>query len=223
MFDAALKLLDEADSFAAIEFLDWQTDPLAVANTYDALMHHLYEVKKDVPHLISLALAGIHYGLAAGHRATDPEWAYTLKSVAKTIAYNLASALWPGWDEPGITLTASDVALGLDVARTNLRLARELDKGDLPLGRAYWLVGAFLLATQRYTDARTAFMDSARHAAAAGAPGEDWLARAYAALADVAQGRDDAELARMLSTLAQQEDGDFFVEQVQTARRVFLR
>ncbi len=77
----------------------------------------------------------------------DPELANKLRSGAKGCADDFASYAWSGWDEPGITITQADRAAGFDAARVNLRLAIELERGDLPTSRAHWMVGAYYLET----------------------------------------------------------------------------
>src|SRR5688500_17012208 len=131
----ALRLAAEQDSFAAIAWLSAQPDPIAVAKAFSEAMLHLYWQEKNLPLAIAFGRAGAQFALAAaaGWETSDPGKALELRGSAKTMAYNLASFTWPGWNEPGIVTTSSDVALGLDAAKANLRLAVELQKGELPL------------------------------------------------------------------------------------------
>ena len=40
----------------------------------------------------------------------------SLRLQGKKLAYNLAADTWPGWNEPGIVITTSDLDAGLDAA-----------------------------------------------------------------------------------------------------------
>jgi hypothetical protein len=223
MIDDVLQRYHDHDSFAAIEFLNRQDDPLAVLETYHDLVLHVYNELKNVPLMVVLACAGMAYGLLRAAAATDSAVAAEIRGRVKGIAYNLAANTWPGWDDPGIVITRSDCAIGLDAARANLRLGHELERGDLPMSRAYWMLGAQLIAAQRYRDAQNAFADAARLATSAGEPAEAVLAIGFAALVDVLQGGDDTPLNALKAQLAAFEHGAMFAGQIDAARRVFSR
>ena len=225
MKDKSLDLLAQSDTYAVIEYLAQQPDRLTAAKTYVELVRHCYWQQKDLPLTVMLARAGIQHGLTTAHTTASADSAYELRSLAKTLAYDLASFTWPGWDEPGIVTDASQVAVGLDAAKLNLRLARELEKGGLPLARAYWMLGAQCVAHQQYVQAKAHFADSAHHAQATGESAEALLAQAFAALTDVLAAPDDPAprqtLADLKHQLAAQPDGEAFVSQADTALRVF--
>jgi hypothetical protein len=221
MFDEALRRLTEIDSFAAIEFLSAQDDTLAAVKVCDDLVRHLYNEAKNVPAMLMIGCAGIQLGLDRAAQETDSERAAAIKGQAKAIAYNIAANAWPGWEDEGITITTSDIACGLDAARTNLRLARELRRGDLPLSRAHWVIGALQLAVGELDAAKSAFEQAAQFARAAGEQAEALLSDGCAALVDVRRGGDDAALNAILAELATVEDGPFFAGQIEGARRLF--
>ncbi len=223
MLDYVRTLLETSDLFATIEYLALQKNPREVIGTYSQLVLDLYWKQKDLTRMISIAQADIHYGLMAAGAATDPTAADDIRGTAGTIAYNLASFAWAGWDEPGITVTSTAHAIGLDAARTNLRLTKELRRDDLALSRASWMIGAHLIAAAEYRAAQSAFEQAAHHANVAGGKTDVLLAKAFYALVDVLQGRDDAELEALKAALAQEEDGEVFAGQVDSARRVFSR
>jgi hypothetical protein len=179
MIDTALTYLVEVDTFTAIEYLDQQDDPLTVANVYSTLVMRLYWEDKNLPAVVAIARAGIQYGLTAAAMASDHDLAMEIKSVAKEVAYNLASFTWPGWDEPGMIISQSDVAIGLDAAKTNLRLADELKKGDLPLSRAYWMLGRHYLASGHLDKAKACFAKAENFAIAASAEADRLLAQGF--------------------------------------------
>ena len=224
MIDQALALLTKKDTYAAIEYLSQQADPLAVANAYTTLVTQLYWDEKNLPAVIAMGRAGAQYALAAALN-TDDETAAQLRGIAKGICYNLASFTWPGWDEPGFEITASDIAVGLDAAKANLRYAQELDKGDLPLSRAYWMIGVHYLATRNPQQATPCFSQAEAYAATAQSTAETLLAQGFgqmaALLANPADEAAQQQLTRIKQDLNQLEHGADFVAQIETAMRVF--
>lgn len=223
MFDETLRRFKEIDSFAAIEFLDQQPDPLRVLDTYDRLVRYFYNDAKSVPGVISMGRAGVQYGLARAAAESDADRAVEIKGRAKTVAYDLAANTWPGWDDPGIEVTRTDLAIGLDAARTNLRLARELERRDLPRSRAHWMLGAHLLAARQYDDARREFEDAARRAMDAGEHAESLLSKGFVGVTDRLQGRGGAALEEAKSKLAALPNGESFIGQLDTALQVLTR
>jgi hypothetical protein len=221
------------DSFAAIDFLSRQPDALAAAKSFADAAAHFYWKEKDLPASIMLGRAGAQYALAAAERlaTSDPALASELRGKAKAMTYNLASFTWPGWDEPGITITAADLAVGLDAAKANLRLGRELSRGPLPLSRAHWMLAAHWIAAAEYERAREQFRLAARDAATAGAEADRLLCQGFEALTgrlaltDAPDPAADAALRSrlddVLTRLGPLENGEMFVRQIETAGRVF--
>jgi hypothetical protein len=230
MKDEARRLAAEQDSFAAIAWLAAQPDPLAVAKTFSQLMLDLYWQEKNLPLSLAFGRAGAQFALAAAAavEAHDPAQAAELRGLAKALTYNLASFTWPGWNEPGIVTTASDVALGLDAARANLRFALELQKGDLPLSRAYWMLGAQQLASGQLA-ALESFQTAARFAAAAGNPSETELCHGFATITQIVAASGDParqaaarnELQAIRDRLESLPDGESICSQFDSALLVF--
>ena len=181
-----------------------------------------------VVYVVAVSRAGIQYcsDQAEMAAASDMEKSYTLRSAAKQLAFNLASFTWPGWNEPGINLQPLQVEAGLDAARQNLRLALEPDKGDLPLSRAYWMLGGHLLAARALAGAEANFRRAAMYAVRADAPADEMLAHAFASLAywmikpQSAGHRLTYEKA--WERLAVLKDGDAYQLQLDNARSVFM-
>jgi hypothetical protein len=135
--------------------------------------------------------------------------------------YNLASFSWPGWGEEGVTIGPNDAAAGLAAARSNLVMAVELEKGDLAVSRAHWMLGAHLLTAGDLEHAAAQFHRAAQSADVAGAEAEVELASAFAALVDLASGAGSAQALELaVARLAEVDGGDAFSGQVETARRV---
>lgn len=228
MVEQALQCLQEADTFSAIEFLNQQPRPLVVAAAYNDLLKALYWEQRNIAHVTVIGRAAIQYcsdQAQAAAEAGDMEKAHTLRSAAKQLAYNLASFTWPGWNEPEIDLQPPQIEAGLDAARQNLRLALELDKGDLPLSRAYWMLGGHLLAAKALAGAESNYRRAAMYGRRAESEVDTLLAQAFAALAALlAQPESKAgqtAYAVAAERLSGLEDGEAFQEQLETARSVF--
>jgi len=222
MVDEAIQILSEKDSSAAIEFLSAGTDVAVSARAFDEAMRQLYWEQKDLDASVAIGRAGIQFCLNAGRRGGCDSG--MMRGLAKAIAYNLASFTWPGWDEPGIAVTRTHVVIGLDAARTNLRLAAELDKGSLAASRAYWIMAAHQLAAGETEAAFNGFQAGARHATAAGMPADELLNRGFGELVNLLvspRGSGRAQLDDTLALLREMKDGKQFAEQLETAKRVF--
>ena len=229
MKEQCLNLLSQSDTFAVIEFLDQQEDQLRVAKTYSELVKHLYWKEKNVPAMVALARAGIQYALAMGTIVSEQDLVKTLllRSEAKTIAYNLASYTWIGWDEQGITLTESDECHGLEAARINLRLAFELEKGDMRISRGYWMKASQLLSAGEFAASRHDFQKAVIYAARDGAEADRLISRGFELLVDLLQDPQDAAaqaaLDEVKSQFAPLEHGQMYIDQIDTAWRVFTQ
>jgi hypothetical protein len=227
----ALTAWDEKDSQAAFAQLEAGDLAETVAQRYAALVQHLYNDRKDLPRMIVAARAGIQFALlrAQERNSTDAKNAAQLRGQAKAMAYNLAANCWPGWMEPGITIGATERAIGLDAARINLRLGLELQRPAEPLGHAHWLLGAQLLAADQFEASAAQFAKSAQQFAAAKKPTEEKMALAYKTLAHRVEHAGDAkrqeELKQSLAALESlaNDDARFFAEQIRTAEKVFAK
>jgi hypothetical protein len=196
------------------------TDADAV-DAYRAAMRAAYWDDKDVPVALAIADAGASRFLSAADDA-DATLAFELRSAAKGLLYDVASFTWVGWDEPGVVISEVDAASGLDAARSNLSMAIDLEKGDLPLARAHWMLGAHLLTSGAHDEAVRSFEASRISAVTAGADIEAELAVAFGALTAIAASDEggEAALAMSLERLRAMDDGEAFVAQVTTARAV---
>lgn len=228
MKESAIRRYREQDSFAAIAALAAEPDKLAATKAFHEVMHHFYWKEKELVPAVAFGRAGVQHGLSAATavEAVDAALAYELRSTAKGMAYDLASFTWTGWNEKGISITDSDLKIGLDAAKTNLRLAVELKKGDLPLCRAHWMLGAQQLALHDDKNAIESFEKSAQFAKAAQAEGEELLARGDVAIVRLRQshGKEGAaDLEKVKSQLKGVKDGEFFIEQLNTAAQVFAK
>jgi hypothetical protein len=229
--EATLKTWTDQDASAAFAQLEESGAPGEVAQRYAALAQYLYNDRKDLTGLILASRAGIQFNLnrASALDATDERAAAEHRGHAKAIAYNLGANCWPGWMDQGISITATERAIGLDAARLNLRLAVELNRPAEPRGHAHWLLGAQLLAAGQFDAAAAQFTDSARHFAEAEKPTERQMALAYESLTRrIHQPGDAARQKALMQSLAALEaldndDARFFAEQIRTAEKVFAK
>jgi len=225
--ESLLQLLKQSDSPTVISAICAEPDPRLAAKLFFDLSRELYWKQKDLPFTLAIARAGITYCLAraADSDKSDPTLAHDLRSTAKGLCYDIASFTWNGWDEPGIPITDSDLAAGFDAAKANLRFARELSKGDLPLSRAHWILAGHHLSRSDRKSAADHHHQAQRHAAAASAKADELLNKAFAHLVDLLESPTDADAQRQLddlkSQLKSQPDGQMFIDQLTTAQRVF--
>ena len=220
--ETAIQLITAKDTAAAIEELS--RDP--EGTRFLDCMAELYWKQKDLASSLAIAQAGIGIALARAVSA-EKDLAYERRSTAKALCYNIASFTWNGWHEPGIAITNSDLAAGLDAAKANLRLARELNKGDLPLSRAYWMLAGHELSAEDRASAIKHYQDGQRHAEAAGSKQDSLLCKAFAHMVDVLNDPNHAEARRRLEAtkteLKKEKDGEEFIRQLDTAYAVFSR
>ncbi len=227
--EKALQEYCEKDSFAAVEYVCAQSDPLLAAQSFFDLMRHCYWKKRDLPAALVFARAGVQHGLttAATLSKKDPEKANALRAIAKGLAYDIASFTWPGWNEKGIEISKQQIAEGLHAARANLRLAKLLKKGSLPVSRAYWMLGAQELAAGNMKASGQAFLEAAEYAKKAGSQGEELLATSYVCVVEILDAKDKGisteRLHSLLVKLRKEKDGQFFADQVEAALHVFSK
>lgn len=216
----------QEDSFTQIEQLNRAGTPLEVVNKYKRRIAQLYARRKDIDVVVLLSVAAIEYGLDHGRALArrKPKLAYETLSVTKAISYNLAANTWPGWGDP-VTIEPFHMRCGLDAARLNLRLAKELNKGELPQSRAHWMLGAQLLANGAKRESIKSFERAERLAAKAGVHDEALLCRGFMLLAERAAARSTrpfaGELRQIAHRLRGMKDGPFYTMQLLTAQRIF--
>lgn len=192
---------------------------------YDTALKDAYWKQRSLHLVVAIGYASVDRLLVQAANATSPEAANDALSGVKAALYNVASFTWPGWDEADIDVSPAEAAAGLDAARANLAYAELLDKGDLAVARANWMLGAHQLTAASYGEARSSFTAAAEAADKAGSDADSAVARAFGFLTEVAAGDTDAEprLSESLEHLGSLDDGEKFVDQVLTARLVISR
>jgi hypothetical protein len=225
--ESALDLYKTQDSFAAILSLYRLHDPKLTLNVLADMMRHQYWQEKDLVGSLAFARAGIQFGLqtALEYDLSEPDLAYELRSAAKGFAFNFASFAWRGWNEPGVVITAADHSAGFDAARVNLRLAIELERGDLPTSRAYWMVAAYHLADGDRELAIANFEQGVLYAMQSGAGVDELLNHGYILVVKMLSNPEDDRLQEdyenLKTAFREVEHGEDFIRQLDTAYAVF--
>ena len=227
ILNKTLRLSKEKDSFAAFAHLESNGTPEEVVTWYSSLVRVCYFQEKNVPLMTMFGRRGIQFGLEQARHTDSDELANKLKSTAKEICYNVGVNMWPAWEDEGITVTPSDLAIGLDAARTNLRLAIELKRDAIPMTDAHWLVGAQLLAARKTKLAGEQFKQAAEIAKQANLTDREWMAKGY--LAIVQQLDEDTKPAgdEALQTATKKlrdletEDAKFWADQLKSVSQFF--
>lgn len=227
--EKTLAIYKAQDSFAAIISLCQLDDPKLTLGVLADIMRHQYWKEKDLVGALAFARAGTQFGLqiALTYDSSDLDLAYELRSAAKGFAYNFASFAWRGWDEPGILITQADHAAGFDMAKVNLRLAIELERGELPTSRAYWMIGAYNLADGDYDQAIEYFQLGITSAKQANAQVDELLNHGYILVSKMLNSPANKDLQadydRLKDAFHEVEHGNDFIQQLDTAYAVFSR
>jgi len=221
-------LLSGGDSLEAVKFVNGLGEPLDVAKRYAGLVGDFYSKERSIPDMITMGRAGLQYCLTRAEElaAEAPETAKSLKGVAKVISFNLAANAWPGWGEEGIVISRHDLLAGLDAAKLNLRMVKELKEGPVPLSTSYWAIGAQHLALSDYDKALEAFASSMEMATKGDDKGAQWLALGYIGITNILAGGKDEGQKQLNEALADlqkidTDDTKFFIDQLKTALKVF--
>lgn len=229
LYASVKQLMAEGDRDRAIEFINSFGEPLKVSEIYNNIVMDFYWKDKSLPDVISFAQAGIQFcqTKADEYKDENSELFQGLQKNAKKLAYNLASFCWPGWNEKDVIISAGDIAIGLDAARLNVRLGKEIQAKELPLSADYWMLGAQLLASQEYEEAIRIFNQSKELARTEGDNLSELLAGGYIGIAMIVSGDKEGwkVLDQTTKALAEtgSEDAQFFIEQFNTALDVFIK
>ncbi len=187
------------------------------------LRQELVIKKKDPQAYVPVARTLLMYLTAEAQRLSPATALY--KRTAKVVAYNLAADLWPGFNE-GIEIGDETLKLGMAAAELNLQLTEDLELPAIARSRGHFIIGAHHVASRDFAAAKHHFESAYRLAL----PAEENRAEAlgmkgYAALTDLlaSPGNPGAsqELDAIKKELASVEQGQFFIEQIDTAHRIF--
>lgn len=223
------ELIEQEDIYAAIEFIQYTDEYKEVVQRYYNLTFDLYWHEKAVHAMVPVAQAGIYYCMTKSKKyaETDPELAGKLKSFVKILSFNLASFTWPAWNEEGITVTEADMAAGLDAAKLNVRISKELNEGPQPVSVAYWSLGAHYLAAGKYEEAIGAFSSASDYAIVAEDDAGKLMNRGYIEMTRIV-GNDDKDAKREFKKMVKElrkmdtEDSAFHADQLEDILEYFI-
>ena len=107
--------IKEEDLFAASAFVLGLGDTQTVAAAFGDLIFDCYHKAKSIEQVLHFGSAGIHHCLAAARAqdGKDEAAAKELRFAAKRMATNVASFTWPGWNEPGMSISDEQMEQGL--------------------------------------------------------------------------------------------------------------
>ena len=221
----ALETLEHSDSFEAIARLLAAGEPPRVMQCFHWAVRELFSQRK-LPEMVWIGRAGIEYALREVPFARDAFLRGDLHTAARKLSYNVSSHLWPGWADDKVHPTTSDLHSALDLARVHLRLVLEESLDAESIGNARWLVGAQRLALGQELAAQHAFEIAKAAYQEVGRPASEWMAEGFLALSLHLQGTMATEGQRRFEAAIGElqklgEDGEFFADQLRTAKRVF--
>ena len=227
----AVKLAFDRNVEAAAQKLESAGDPVQVALLYADAAQAIYNERKDVSKMLALGGKGVDYTMrkATELAVSEPDKSKKLKEIAKVMTFNLSANTWPGWDDPGVLITAEHIKEGLGFAETSKQLVEELRFGPDQVGNAYWMIGAQHLACGRAGEAHAA-LQRAKGAFAEAADNDSIaMIRGYCALADkidpAKRNEANTELHRVYAELDESgnESAQFYKGQLETADKVFAK
>lgn len=225
--EVSAKLNNPEAAFAWIESLG---APSEVCDIYDQAVRDLYWLDKGAKNLVVVGYRGISFCLkqAASSISTDPALAEGFKGQAKTIAYNVAANSWPGWGDEGVVISRADMESGLEAAKLNLKLAVELKKGADKVAAAYWLLSALELALGQFPASISSIDQSNSYAAEVKDQTVLAFGEGFKGLILLAAGSKDQGVQLFEAGVGQlqeigTDDANFYISQLQTAKKVFLK
>jgi len=229
IYAAVQSRVAEQDLFAGSAYVLSLGDTQAVVAAFSDLILDCYHKAKSIEQVLHFASAGVHYCLAAALAVDgkDPTAAVEFRRAAKRMATNVASFTWPGWNEPGITLSPEHMRQGLTFARYSVRQLHELDPTAAQLAFTYWFLGAHLMADGQYAEAQAVFEAAHAYSQEHDADPEGRLMlEGYIGLTKLLAGQEqcgDTEYGAAIAALQARdsEDARFYAEQLLTARTVF--
>ena len=207
-------MADDEIAIAPITDIEWKT--------LNELMVELRKIRRgDL--FVPVARLQLHYALNRIEQTDedDEEKINMLRQFARGRAYNVAAFTWPGWDDMG-TISQENQELGLSAARVALDLASEAK--DVTFN-ALWINGAHELNAKNY-DAAIKFFERTRDAAEA--KEGQYMAIGWIELTKYLDGPTEQRLTNLESAIkvlreADQDNGEFFANQIEIAREVYTR
>ncbi len=172
----------------------------------------LYWEKKDLASYVIVATHLVDTALVNAKGNSETAAFFATRSLG--LSYDIASLTWPGWNEPGVVVTPTLQAAGLEAARLTFKLAQEVQATEAARKAAHFILGAQLLASGEPAEAIRVWSSSP----------DEQSNHPWVLLARVVQGGDAGELDRALDDLeAQGGEAEGTSKQIRIARSVFVQ
>ena len=229
VFKAVQSLADDKDLFAASEYVLGLENESKIVEAFSNLVLDCHHKVKSTEQILHFGYAGVHYclGRAALYDENDRAAAKKLRFAAKRMATNVASFTWPGWDEPGVTISREQMRAGLAFAQYSVRQLHELDPNTGQLAFTYWFLGAQLIAHEQYDEAIKVLEEARDYSREQGdGPEGVKMLEGYIGLTRILKGQKEAGESAFSSAMTalktrDNEDARFYAKQLVTARAVF--
>jgi hypothetical protein len=145
------------------------------------------------------------------------------KTMVMRLAYNIASAAWPGWEDAHTNIPDDIRVLALEMCKLNVALSEELNLPPERKSAGQWMTGAHQLANSQYELARASFNAAAELGTQAGQKDGPLMAQGWVIVCDILAGKDGTsaldDIKQQLMALG--EDGQFYASQYEPALKVF--
>jgi hypothetical protein len=185
--------------------------PEAFLTAARQIRQSLYWEKKDLASYVVVATHLLDTALSNAKGSSESAKFFGARSLG--LSFDIASFAWPGWNEPGVVVTPTLQAAGLEAARLNFKLAQGVESPEGVRKAAHFILGAQLLAAGEPAEAIRIWSTSP----------DEQSNHPWVLLARVLQGADPDELERALADLsAQGGEAEEMSKQIQTARSVFV-
>ena len=154
-------------------------------------------------------------------KETNPELAHSMLLTARGVAFNIASFTWPGWGDAPEPISDQKQALGLLAALRGVEIAESI---DAVTPNIMWILGVHQLNAGKFEEA-LASLERGKALAR-----NEFFRDMHRAWQDLVRLVDDTTQANRASFEAQlaklregdEEDAEFYVEQLETARSIYL-
>lgn len=229
VFKAVQSLAEERDLFAASEYVFGLGDESKIVDAFFNLVLDCYWKAKSIDQVLHFGHAGIHYCLsrAAVHDDNDAAAAKNCRVKARWMANNVVSFTWPGWNEPGVTISPEQMRHGLAFARYSVRQLYELELDARQCANTYWYLGIQLIAHKQYDEALKVFEKARDYTKEQGdhpdklteLEGQIGLTRILNGEKEVGEAAFGAAVTALKAR--DNEDAKFYAEQLVTTRAVF--
>lgn len=207
-------MVADEQALASITDIEWKN--------MSELMGELRKIQRD-DLFVPVARLQLHYALNEIKQTDkkDETELNRLRKFARGVAYNIAAFTWPGWDDMG-PISSEDQELGRSAARVALEFATQAE--DITFN-ALWINGVHELNVRNFENA-IEFFEKAREKADETSGKK--MASGWVALTEFLHESTQKKQTRLDDAIAEirqadEENGDFFAQQIETALHVYTR